>query len=113
MVKDSKGRKTPGYDVHVFICAHERDDDAPRPSCAKKNSLELMKKMKSAAREEGLQNIRIQKSGCLDFCENGISCVVYPEGTWYSLSGEENIPDLLHHLKSGKVAEHLKMNLED
>ncbi len=113
MAKDSKGRKVPGYDLHVFVCAHERPDDAARPCCAKKDSLRIMKKMKTLAKEEGLSNLRIQKSGCLDFCENGISCVVYPEGLWYTLNGEENIPALLEHLRSGTGAEHLRMNLEN
>ncbi|MEE3082542.1 MAG: (2Fe-2S) ferredoxin domain-containing protein [Candidatus Thermoplasmatota archaeon] len=113
MVKDSKGRKVPGYDLHVFICSHERAEDALRPCCAKKDSLRLMKNMKAAAKEQGIHNIRIQKSGCLDFCENGISCVVYPEGLWYTLTGDENIPVLLEHLQTGTVAEQLLMNLED
>ena len=110
---DSKGRSEPGFDMHVFICGHSRPEDAVRPNCCSKNSLGILTELKKKVRESGVKGIRVQKSGCLDFCENGISCVVYPEGTWYSLSGEENIPDLLHHLKSGKVAEHLKMNLED
>ena len=57
-------------------------------------------------------NVRVQKAGCLGQCERGISCVVYPEGVWYTLTGEENIPELLEHLRSGTIAEHLKMNLE-
>ena len=69
-----------------------------------------MKAIKTAAKAEGIANIRVQKSGCLSNCENGISCVVYPEGVWYTLTGEENIPDLIEHLRSGTVATHLLMN---
>jgi|TARA_B100001741_G_C16353945_1_gene505405 (2Fe-2S) ferredoxin len=69
-----------------------------------------MRAVKLAAKAEGISDIRVQKAGCLSQCERGISCVVYPEGVWYSLTGEENIPDLLEHLRSGKVAEHLQMN---
>ena len=60
-----------------------------------------------------------QISGCsfervdLAECERGISCVVYPEGVWYTLTGEENIPELLEHLRSGTVAEELLMTIED
>ena len=57
----------------------------------------------------GVPSIRVQKSGCLGQCERGISCVVYPEGVWYTLTGEENIPDLLEHLRFGTFAEHLLM----
>ena len=72
-----------------------------------------MKAVKTAAKVEGVVNIRVQKAGCLGQCENGISCVVYPEGVWYTLSGEENIPELLEHLRSGTIAEDLRMILED
>ena len=81
MPSDAKGRQKPGYERHVFICGHERPENAARPSCRNRGSLNLLSAIKAAAREEGLANIRIQKSGCLDFCENGIACVVYPEGT--------------------------------
>ena len=72
-----------------------------------------MKAVKMAAKAEGIQNIRVQKAGCLGQCEYGISCVVYPEGVWYTLTGEENIPELLEHLRTGTVAEELRMVAED
>ena len=99
-----------GFRHHMFICSHERPNNASRECCATKQSLELMKAVKMAAKVEGIDNIRVQKAGCLSQCEQGISCVVYPEGVWYTLTGEENIPDLLEHLRSGKVAEHLRMD---
>jgi (2Fe-2S) ferredoxin len=113
LVNDSKGRLEAGYQRHMFICGHERAPDANRPCCFTRDSLALMKRLKIAAKKEGLSNIRVQKSGCLDFCENGISCVVYPEGVWYTLTGEENIPALIEHLRTGTIAEHLRMNLVD
>jgi len=72
----------------------------------------LMKAIKSAAKAEEIPHIRVQKSGCLSQCERGISCVVYPEGVWYTLTGEENVPALLEHLRSGAIAEHLRMKPE-
>ena len=70
-----------------------------------------MKAIKMAAKIEGIENVRVQKAGCLSQCEQGISCVVYPEGVWYTLTGDENIPDLLEQLRSAKVAEHLRMDV--
>ena len=72
----------------------------------------LMKAVKSAAKAEEIANIRVQKSGCLSQCERGISCVVYPEGVWYTLTGQENVAELLEHLRSGTIAEHLRMKPE-
>ena len=109
---DPKGRKTPGYDRHVFICGHERPEGAARPSCRNRGSLELLSRIKSAAREEGLSNIRIQKSGCLDFCENGIACVVYPEGNWYRLNTEIDIKSFIKNIKDGTIDSELLMDFE-
>jgi len=114
MVKDPKGRETPGYGRHVFICGHERPPDASRPCCSARGSLEVLKRLKTAARGEGLRGVRVQKSGCLDFCENGISCVVYPEAIWYSIKNpDEDIPAILEHLRSGIPADSCRMILED
>lgn len=113
MPSDPKGRDAPGYQRHVFICGHERPEGAARPSCKKRGSLELLSVIKTAAREEGLSDIRIQKSGCLDFCENGIACVVYPEGTWYRLNNEIDIKSLVQHLKNGTIDSNLIMDFQD
>jgi (2Fe-2S) ferredoxin len=113
MPSDPKGRDAPGYQRHVFICGHERPEGAARPSCKKRGSLELLSLIKTAAREEGLSDIRIQKSGCLDFCENGIACVVYPEGTWYRLNNEIDIKSLVQHLKNGTIDSNLIMDFQD
>ena len=67
-----------------------------------------------AAKDLGLENIRVQKSGCLVYCENGISCVVYPEGIWYTISSEdEGVKIVQKHLAKGEVVDELLMNLED
>ncbi len=113
MPSDPKGRDAPGYHRHVFICGHERPEGAARPSCKNRGSLELLASIKAAAREEQLSNIRIQKSGCLDFCENGIACVVYPESIWYRLNTEIEINSLIQHLKDGTIDSTLVMEFED
>ena len=110
---DPKGREAPGYDRHVFICGHERPEGAARPSCRNRGSLELLSSIKAAAREEGLPNVRIQKSGCLDFCENGIACVVYPEGTWYRLNTEIDIKSFILHIKNGTTDSSHLMDFEE
>ena len=105
MTKDPKGRTEPGFERHAFICGHERPDAASRPSCFPKGSLDLMKSIKLAINEAGIASVRIQKAGCLDHCEYGPTCVVYPEGTWYSLSDGDTLEALLNHLKTGEIDE--------
>jgi (2Fe-2S) ferredoxin len=42
---------------------------------------------------------------CLDNCERGPSCVVYPEGTWYTLPDDDDgLKAVLEHLKGGEPA---------
>tara|TARA_B100000029_G_scaffold448278_1_gene470686 strand:- start:35 stop:259 length:225 start_codon:yes stop_codon:yes gene_type:complete len=71
--------------------------------------MQIMTRLKRAARQAGLEDVRVNKSGCLDKCEKGPSCVVYPEGTWYSLpDDEEGLEDILRHIKGEKPSqEHL------
>ena len=112
MAIDPKGRKSPGYDRHMFICGHERPTGSARPSCKNRGSLELLPRIKQAIRDEGLPSIRVQKSGCLDFCENGIACVVYPEEIWYTLSNDMDITSIIQHLKDGTISTDNLMKLE-
>ena len=64
-------------------------------------------------REAGIKNVRVQKSGCLDHCEYGPTCVVYPEGTWYGLTDDGTIQALLHHLKTGEVDDSMTLKMDE
>ena len=103
MSRDPKGRTVPGFARHAFVCGHERPEGASRPSCLPKGSLDLMKALKQRIKKDGIVGVRVQKSGCLDHCEYGPTCVVYPEGTWYSLTDESTIEAVLNHLKTGDI----------
>ena len=50
---DPKGRTSPGYRMHAFVCGHSRPEGASRGCCSDKGSLELMKQFKLAAKEKG------------------------------------------------------------
>ena len=96
---------THQFRMHVFVCTNERSPESPRGGCAAKNSLEILTRLKRAAKAEGLKDVRVNKAGCLDNCESGPSCVVYPEGTWYTLpEDDEGMGRILQHLKGGDVA---------
>ena len=96
---------THQFRMHVFVCTNERSQESPRGCCAAKNSLEILTRLKRAAKAEGLKDVRVNKAGCLDNCERGPSCVIYPEGTWYTLpEDDEGMGRILQHLKGGDVA---------
>ena len=58
-------------------------------------------------------NIRINSAGCLDFCEQGPTVVIYPESIWYSIkSPEKDIPEIVQeHLINGKTVERCLIKL--
>lgn len=58
----------------------------------------------------GAGQVRINKAGCLNRCEEGPVVVIYPEGTWYTYIDETDIDDIVDtHLARGKVVERLKL----
>src|SRR5476651_866798 len=92
----------PYYEAHVFVCTNDRGEGAKRPSCAQKGSEKLRDYMKAQAKAEGLKDVRINASGCLDRCELGCTMVIYPEGVWYSYRTRADLDEIIEtHLKQG------------
>ncbi|HYD31814.1 MAG TPA: (2Fe-2S) ferredoxin domain-containing protein [Azospirillaceae bacterium] len=95
----------PFYDAHVFCCTNVRQQGHPRGSCGLRGAEKIQGYMKARAKELGLKNIRVNKSGCLDRCELGPVMVIYPEGIWYSYHDTADIDEILetHLVKGGRV----------
>lgn len=93
------------YRRHVFCCTNERPAGHPRGCCKEKSSLRLRNYMKARAKELGLEDVRINVSGCLDRCELGPTIVIYPEGVWYSYATLEEAEEILqtHVIEGGRV----------
>ena len=93
------------YRRHVFCCVNERPDDHPRGCCRFKGSVRLRNYLKARAKELGLDDVRINQSGCLDRCELGPTMVIYPEGVWYSYASPEDVDEILqvHLIEDGRV----------
>jgi (2Fe-2S) ferredoxin len=88
-------------DIHVFVCINQREP-GERECCADKGSVELHAKLKQLVKDRGLKGIRINKAGCLDFCEKGVCMVVYPEKTWYGNLTEDDLERFVQeHLVGG------------
>ncbi len=101
---------TEEFRLHAFVCTNQRDPSKPRECCAAKNSLDLMGRLKRAARAAGIKDVRVNKAGCLDRCEQGISCVVYPHGIWYTIpDDDEAIARIVEHLAGGEPANEFLM----
>ena len=101
----------PPFKKHVFVCLNERDPSDPRGDCMSKGAGDLLKKLKKAVKARGLdEEVRANKSGCLDNCENGCSIVVYPEGVWYGHVKESDVDEIVDkHLVGGEPVERLRL----
>ena len=101
------------YQKHIFFCVNDRGAGAERPSCNRCGSSALRDYAKARIKELGLAGegkIRVNQAGCLDRCETGPVCVVYPEGTWYTYVDEDDVDEIIDsHLVEGRSVERLKI----
>ena len=102
---------TQFYERHLFFCTNDRGTDAERPSCNQCGSAGLREYAKSRVKEKGLSGpgkVRVNSAGCLDRCELGPVCVVYPEGVWYTYIDESDIDEIIDsHLQKGRPVKRL------
>ena len=113
-MKDPKGRTKIGFEKHVFICENERSHDHPRGCCADFGKSQIRILFKEELNKRGVSDkIRANKAGCLDFCEQGPTVVVYPEGIWYQIKDpKRDVKDIVkEHLIDGKVVKRCQIKL--
>lgn len=103
------------FDKHIFICNNSRPLGHPRGCCFDKGSKELFDNLKMKVASQGLdKKIRVNLSGCLDACEQGIAMVVYPEQIWYGNVKKEDIDEIIQsHLINNKPVERLELKEQD
>jgi len=101
------------YQRHIFFCVNDRGPGSNRPSCSQCGAAGMRDYAKEKVKELGLAgegNIRVNQAGCLDRCEAGPVCVVYPEGTWYTYVDETDIDEIIEsHLVDGNPVDRLKI----
>ena len=99
------------YRRHVFFCCNQRP--APEKCCAHAGALEMQQYAKQRVKTLGLSGqgeVRINKAGCLDRCEEGPVVVVYPEAVWYTYVDQSDIDEIIdRHVVNGEVVERLKI----
>ena len=97
------------YSKHVFICSN--DKDAPKKCCGSGHGSELVDAFRTEwAKQGGTEKIRIQKSGCLDFCGKGPAMVVYPEGVFYGNVQLADVTEITEtHLIGNEIVSRLQI----
>lgn len=101
----------PKFERHVFVCVNEREPGHHRGCCYAKDGPAVRQALKSAVERLGLQSkVRINKSGCLDQCEHGVTVVVYPEAVWYGGVTVADCDELFNeHVLNGRPVERLRI----
>lgn len=97
------------YTKHIFVCTNQRPDGAPKPSCGSTHGEAVIAEFKKLIRQNDLSvEIRTQKTGCMDVCEQGPAVVVYPDGVFYKVKDMVDVNRIVEvHLVGGKVVEEL------
>ena len=99
------------YRRHVFFCCNQRQP--PEKCCANAGALEAQQYAKQRVKALGISGageVRINKAGCLDRCEEGPVLVVYPEAVWYTYVDKSDIDEIIdRHVVGGEVVERLKI----
>ena len=97
------------YTKHIFVCTNQRPDGAPKPSCGSAHGEAVIAEFKKLIRQNDLSvEIRTQKTGCMDVCEQGPAVVVYPDGVFYKVKDMVDVNRIVEeHLVGGKVVDEL------
>ncbi|MEW6056294.1 MAG: (2Fe-2S) ferredoxin domain-containing protein [Bdellovibrionota bacterium] len=71
-------------DAHLFICTNKKEKGE---CCALKGSEALRDELKKRSKDPSrgwAGKVRVNASGCLGHCKEGITAVLYPEGKWFT-----------------------------
>ena len=89
------------YRSHVLVCGGT--------GCTSSGSQRIIDRLEKEIAVQGLsEEVGVVKTGCFGLCALGPIMIVYPEGTFYSMVQEDDIPEIVaEHLLKGRVVTRL------
>ena len=89
------------YRSHVLVCGGT--------GCTSSGSQRIRERLEKEIAANGLsEEVGVVKTGCFGLCALGPIMIVYPEGTFYSMVREDDIPEIVsEHLLKGRVVTRL------
>ncbi len=94
-VRTAHDASSAKYKRHVLVCGGT--------GCTSSNSPRIIERLNAEIAKNGLTDeVEVVKTGCFGLCALGPIMIVYPEGTFYSMVKEDEIPRIVsEHLKDG------------
>lgn len=89
------------YRSHVLVCGGT--------GCTSSGSAQIIERLESEIAKNGLSDeVQVVKTGCFGLCALGPIMIIYPEGTFYSMVQEADIPEIVsEHLLKGRIVSRL------
>ncbi|MBQ8884659.1 MAG: NADH-quinone oxidoreductase subunit NuoF [Oscillospiraceae bacterium] len=89
------------YRSHVLVCGGT--------GCTSSGSAKIIDRLQAEIDANGLHDeVQVVKTGCFGLCALGPIMIVYPEGSFYSMVKEEDIPEIVsEHLLKGRIVSRL------
>lgn len=94
---------------HILVCTHERAPGDPRGSCSERGGKRVLDALRGELfSEELLDTTKATATGCLGYCAQGVTAVVYPDMTWYQHVQPEDATDIIEeHILDDEPVERL------
>lgn len=85
------------YRSQVLVCGGT--------GCTSSHSEKIITALNTEIKKVGLENeVKVVRTGCFGLCALGPIMIVYPEGSFYSMISEEQIPEIVEeHFVKGRV----------
>ena len=89
------------YRSHVLVCGGT--------GCTSSGSAKIIEKLQAEIDSNGLHDeVQVVKTGCFGLCALGPIMIIYPEGSFYSMVKEDDIPEIVsEHLLKGRIVTRL------
>ncbi|MEX2561725.1 MAG: (2Fe-2S) ferredoxin domain-containing protein [Nitriliruptoraceae bacterium] len=98
----------------VFVCVNDRDPQHPRPSCARKGSSGVFDALREETGRQGLVDVKVIATGCLEPCMVGPTVYVAPDDVWYGGVTAEDVEQITsEHLADDRPVEFLTIGAEE
>lgn len=98
----------------VFVCINERPAQHPRPSCLTNGSADLFEAFREETGRQGLVDVKVVASGCLEPCMVGPAVYVAPDDVWYGGVTRDDVEQIVtEHLAGDAPVEFLRIGREE